>query len=91
MPVIDDMYLDHVLNVGQIRTFDSQGQMASTVRLYAGDHPTGPELRNLLLSPGPLRVFHTGQGGLYATKGYIRDVELLEFISDDGSDTSLRH
>jgi hypothetical protein len=83
--VVDDMYLDHVLTVGEVRRFNHSGQVVQRERLYLGAQPSGPELRNLLLTPVSLRVLHSGEGGLRPVTRYIGPVTVTEFIGDDGS------
>jgi hypothetical protein len=84
--VVDDMYLDHVLNVGVVSNVNANGETVETRRLYPGAQPTGPELRDLLLSPAPLRALHSGGGGLRAFDYRIGDLTLTEFWGSDGND-----
>lgn len=82
--VVDDLYLDHVLTIGTVRQFDSEGRVVSEERLYPNSEPSGPELRNLLLRPAHVRAFHSGAGGLRPVDRRIRHLTVTEFVGSDG-------
>lgn len=81
--VVDDRYLNHVVTVGAIRGKDAEGRDIHR-RLYPGPQPTGPELRDLLLSPAPLWTLHSGGGGILPGTRRIRDVTVASFFGSDG-------
>lgn len=50
--IVDDAYLQHVISIGEVRTFDAAtGAVIDSRRLYEGPHPSGKEFKELMVHP----------------------------------------
>lgn len=82
--VVDDAYLQHVVHIGQTRTFDGEsGDLVGAEPLYEGMTPTGQEFRGLMMFPEVFRYYRGENGRLTAVETRIRHVRFTTYEPSD--------
>lgn len=80
--VIDDQYLDHIVRVKHVSTYEfTTGDARESRRLFEGEHPTGQELRNLIINPAFQESLQTGTNALIETESKVGRITISEFVA----------